>query len=166
MTLVSFLVLVHAVAAVLGVGGATFAEVLYAKALKDGIVDPSEQTLLKTIYSLLRVGFIALLVSGVSFLLLYKANGEVEKLWGTVLWAKIFITGVIGVNAVLLQAHAIPFKIGSAISFVSWYTAFFLGTLRGTISTDILTIFLFYGCAVLIGIFVLEQARVLLLKIT
>ncbi len=159
MDLLTFLILAHTIATVLGVGGATLIEVLLIRALKDGQMDPSEGNLMKGIYSVVRIGFVLALVTGVSFLVLYKLNGQTGQLWSAVLWAKMTVVSLIGLNALLLQAHAIPLKIGSGISFVSWYAALFLGVFLRNLNADYIVIMFFYVLAVIIGIVVLDYIR-------
>lgn len=154
-----FLILAHTIGAVLGVGGATLAEVLLIKALKDGNMDPLESNLMQGVYSVVRVGFVISLISGFSFLILYKVNGQIGQIWSPVLWAKMTVVFFIGLNAILLQAHAIPLKLGSAVSFVSWYIALFLGVFIRGLSAGYFTIILFYLVAVFIGIFILDWVR-------
>ena len=154
-----FLILAHTVGAVLGVGGATMAEVLLIKALKDGKMDPLESNLMQGVYSVIRVGFTISLISGFSFLILYKVNGQIGQIWNPVLWAKMTVVFSIGLNAILLQARAIHLKLGSAISFVSWYTALFLGVFIRDIPAGYFSIILVYLVAVFIGIFALDWVR-------
>ncbi len=154
-----FLILAHTVGAVLGVGGATLAEVLLIKALKDGNMDPLESNLMHGVYSVVRVGFVISLVSGFSFLILYKANGQIGQIWNPVLWAKMTVVFSIGLNAILLQARAIPVKLGSAISFVSWYTALFLGVFIRGLSVGYFSVIFVYLIVIIIGIFALDAVR-------
>lgn len=131
MDLYTFLVLSHVIGTVLGVGGATFAEVLIVRALRDGQVSIEESDLMKATYVVLRLGLFILFVSGFSFLLYYRLNGFESALYSPKLWAKLSIIVVLVVNAVLLHIHRIPLLLGSAISSVSWYAALVLGVWRG-----------------------------------
>jgi hypothetical protein len=131
MDLYTALVLAHVVGTVLGVGGATFAEVNLIRALKDGEITPEEGYLMRGVYAILRLGFFLLIVSGFGFLLYYRLHGMEEFLYSEKLWAKLTVIGVLSVNAILLQTHKIPLLWGSAISFVSWYMALALGVMRG-----------------------------------
>ena len=154
-----FLILAHTIGAVLGVGGATLAEVLLVKALKDGSMDPLESNLMHGVYSVVRVGFVISLMSGFSFLILYKINGQTGQIWSPVLWAKMTVVFFIGLNAILLQARAIPLKLGSAVSFVSWYTALFLGVFIRDLSAGYFSIIFVYLIALILGIFALDAIR-------
>ena len=127
MSIYTFLVISHIVGTVLGVGGATFAEILHTKALKDRVVTPEESSTLKVTYRVLRVGLLLTVLSGFSFLLFYRLTGQSELIFDPKLWAKLFIVIVIMINALLLQAKAVPFWLGSAVSLTSWYGALVLG---------------------------------------
>lgn len=122
-----FLIIVHIVGTIIGVGGATMIEVTLNKALEDGTVSEDEQGILKPTYTVVRVGLALALFSGFGFLLLYKFWGDVASLYNPVLWAKTLIIAMIGVNTLLLQAKKIGLYWGSAISFASWWMAAILG---------------------------------------
>ena len=126
----TILILVHLLGTILGVGGATFAEIFYLKALKDGEFTPEEGATLKTIYSVLRIGLILGVLSGFGFLLLYRFTGQEEQLLDPKLWAKMTVLVILVVNALLLQLHRIPLWLGASLSITSWYTAMVLGAWR------------------------------------
>ena len=116
-----FVTISHIVGTVLGVGGATFAEIFYLKTDKNGSVA----------YTVMRIGMIILVLSGFGYLLLLRFSGQEQYIYSPRLWAKLTITLVILVNALLLQIHKLPTKVGSAISLTSWYAALVLGAWRG-----------------------------------
>lgn len=124
------LTILHVIGTVLGVGGATFAEIFYIRAKLDGVIDPQEGGFLKTTYMVLRIGMVLLLVSGFGYLLYLRLNDITQALYGAKLWTKLIITMVIVVNALLLQFRKVPFWLGSAISLASWYTAMAYGIMR------------------------------------
>ncbi|HEX9608675.1 MAG TPA: hypothetical protein VGA06_00480 [Candidatus Paceibacterota bacterium] len=126
-----FLILVHIVGTVLGVGGATFAEIFLLKSLRDGVVDPHETSTLRTVYMVLRIGLTLAIISGFGFLVLYRLEGHASYLYNEALWAKIVIILVILVNALVLTAHRVPMWLGSALSLTSWYAALIVGYLIG-----------------------------------
>jgi len=122
----------HVVGTVLGVGGATMAEIFYLKAMRDdGKIDEKEGGFLKVVYSVLRWGMVLLVLSGFGFLILYRIQGVEERLYNPRLWAKLVLTLIIVINALLLQTRKISFPWGSAISLTSWYAALVLGLWRG-----------------------------------
>jgi len=153
----------HIIGTVLGVGGATFAEFFYMKALKDGHVDPEEGDFLKATYRMLRIGMVLLILSGFGFFVLYRINGRAELLYDPRFLAKVTLTAIIFFNALLLQTKKMPLWLGSALSFTSWYGALVLGAWRG-IDASYLAIIAWYAGAVLGVAFVLHIIRKLYLK--
>lgn len=160
MDLYTFLVIVHLIGAVLGVGGATFIEIFINKALADGTVDPTESSFLKTTYRVVRIGLILSLLSGFGFLLMYKLTGQNFKLYNPILWAKMTMIVIIAVNAVLLEMRKINLFWGSAFSFVSWYSVLIISPfLSGAPKFSYLEVVFGYIVAVLVGAVVLDIIR-------
>lgn len=150
-----FLTILHIIGTVLGVGGATFAEIFAQKALKDGHIDSSEGAFLKATYTAMRIGMVLLLLSGFGYFILFRLTGREELLYLPRFWAKMTITFIILFNAVLLQTRKIPFWLGSAISLTSWYAALVLGVLRG-LKASYITIMVWYVVAVMFVAFVIH----------
>ncbi|MEK7531818.1 MAG: hypothetical protein AAB545_02740 [Patescibacteria group bacterium] len=146
---------------ILGTGGATMIEILLAKALKDGVVDPLESDFLRATYRVVRVGLLLSVFSGFGFLLLYEFSGQTARLYNPVLWAKLTIILIILANALLLQARKINLFWGSAFSFVSWWTAVLLGILltNGSYALSYPSIMFYYLIAVFLGAGILEACR-------
>ena len=48
-------------------------------------------------------------------------------MFSPILWAKIIIVVMIGVNALMLQARLMPLYWGASLSFVSWWMAALFG---------------------------------------
>ncbi|MDP3993575.1 MAG: hypothetical protein U1C57_00365 [Candidatus Doudnabacteria bacterium] len=138
MTWEIFVTISHIVGTVLGVGGATFAEIFYLKGDKNGSVA----------YTVMRVGMIILLLSGFGYLLLLRFSGQEQYIYSPRLWAKLTITLIILINALLLQVHRLPIAVGSAVSLTSWYAALILGTWRG-LHAGYLEIIAWYAVAIL-----------------
>lgn len=156
----TLLIIVHIVGTILGVGGATFVEIFLNKALKDGQVDPTEGSFLKTTYTVVRVGLVLALISGFGFLLLYQLNGQVFKLYNPLLWAKLTMVLVIAFNAVLLQAHKISLYWGSALSFVTWYAVALVGIfLTNAKMFSYFEVMSVYAILVVVGAFILDRIR-------
>lgn len=154
----TILIISHIVGTVLGVGGATFAEIFYLKAIKDGEVDPTEGSFLSTTYFILRTGIVVLVLSGFGMLALKVAEGASAYLYNPVIWAKLTITILIVTNALLLQARAIPSWLGFSLSLTSWYAAMILGLWRG-LDASYVSIMLSYAAWVLVIGFLLEGIR-------
>jgi len=159
----TFLIVTHIIGAVLGVGGTTFAEIFYLKALKDGVIDPMESDWLRTVSAVLRVGTVIILFSGFALVFWNVINGNSEYLYNTRLWAKLSITIIIVVNALLLHARAIPLWLGFSLSFTSWYAALILGIWSG-LNASFVQIMLYYVGFVIIMGFVLDFIKKIYLK--
>jgi hypothetical protein len=127
MEIESFVVIAHIIGTVLGVGGATMIEAHLGSALKDKIYSADEQSLLAIDYTVVRIGLIICILSGFSFLLIDKFEGNTKYLYSPKLWAKLLMVIIIGINTLLLQAHKINLYWGSAFSFVSWWVAALIG---------------------------------------
>lgn len=158
MTFYELVVIMHVVGTVFGVGAATFAEIYYTRFNSDDIITDDERKTLATTYFMMRVGLFLLVVSGFIFLLYFRLTEHVAILTSPSFWAKLTITGVLVGNALLLQAHLIPFAIGTTISLVSWYGALVLGVI-GKTSFTYLEILTGYVAAILTVGILLELVR-------
>src|SRR3989344_6656155 len=117
----------HIVGTVLGVGATTFAEIFYLKFLKDGEIDPLENDILKVFYQIIRLGLVILVFSGFGYLIMWRLN----FLGPQVFFSDRFIAKITVIVVLLTAAFAINFrlinlKVGSAITFTSWYMALIL----------------------------------------
>ncbi len=153
-----FLTTVHIIGTALGVGGATFAEIFYMKAMKDGHVDPMESDFLKATYRVLRIGMVLLILSGFGYFLLFRIEGKEFLLYNDRFLAKLALTAIIFFNALLLQTRKIPLWLGSSLSITSWYTALVLGVWRG-IPASLFAITAWYIVAVLVMAVLLHYIR-------
>jgi len=154
----TFLIITHIIGTVLGAGGATFAEVFYLKAKRDGVIEPLEVDYLKTSYLILRIGLFILIISGFGFLLLYRLAGYGEGLLNPKLWAKLTIVAILIINAFLIQIRKIPMWLGASVSLTSWYGALILGAWR-TLETPFISIMIVYVVAVFVVAGILELIR-------
>ena len=157
----TFLIITHLIGTVLGVGGATFAEIFYLKAKKDGIIEPLEIDHLRTIYFVLRIGLFISMITGLSFLLFYYLIGASELLLNPKLWAKLLIVAILIFNAVLIKFKKIPMWLGASISLTSWYGAMILGAWR-TLNVSFINIIIIYIIAIFIVAGILEFIKKLL----
>lgn len=153
-----FLTIAHIIGTALGVGGATFAEIFYLKAMKDGHVDPMESDFLKATYRILRIGMVLLILSGFGYFLMFRIEGKEFLLYNDRFLAKLALTAIIFFNALLLQTRKIPLWLGSSLSITSWYTALVLGTWRG-LHASLFTITAWYIVAVLVMAVLLHFIR-------
>lgn len=159
MTWHTFLTISHIIGTVLGAGGATFAEILSFQALRDGVTDPSETALLRTVYRMLRIGLIILILSGFGYMLFYRLTGNVEMLYAPRILAKLTILVLALAGVIAWQAKMVPSWLGSAGSIVSWYALIILGTWR-ELGASYITIMLFYAivlCAASVALFLIHN---------
>ena len=157
----TFLIITHLIGTVLGVGGATFAEIFYLKAKKDGIIEPLEIDHLRTIYFVLRIGLFISIITGFSFLLFYYLIGASELFLNPKLWAKLLIVTILVLNAFLIKFKKIPMWLGASISLTSWYGAMILGAWR-TLNVSFINIIIIYIIAIFIVAGILEFIKKLL----
>ena len=140
------LVIMHLLGFALGVGGATIADILFFRFLKDSKISEKESSVLSVMSQTIWLGLLILVLSGIG---LYIPNTEVLNESVRFL-VKTTIVGIIVLNGAFLNLYVAPhllkisFKdsltktcsinnlrkfafVSGAISFVSWYTAFILG---------------------------------------
>ena len=161
------LIVLHIVATILGVGGATMIEIHLNKALRDGTMDAVERSFLGSDFYVTRVGMTLGFLTGMGFVIEYWMYDQLFRLNSGVFWAKMTIFLIIVVNAYLLHKHKIGLYWGSAFSFVSWWTVMFLGmflsnsvaVLPGKAFVSFLLVMLMYGVTVMIGAQLLHMIR-------
>jgi hypothetical protein len=159
MDLFKILLIAHILGGVVGVGAATFLEIFLNKSLRDGSMDVPEREFMRTTASTLRAGLFISIFTGVGLILSYRINDQLHRLYDPVLWAKFTILFVLMVNGILLQMRRIPLLIGSAVSFVSWYSVFILGLLVSGPAYPYVTVVYYYVIALFLGGTLLETIR-------
>jgi uncharacterized membrane protein len=142
----SYVTLLHLLGFAIGVGGATISDILFLRFLKDFKITIEEKEILKVMSQIVWVGLFIIVISGIGLFL-----PESERLLDSAKFlTKMVVIGVIIINGALLNLLITPklltiawktngidirsttrmsawaFVFG-AVSFVSWYTAFFLG---------------------------------------
>lgn len=150
----------HIVGTVLGAGGATFAGIFLHSAKEDGVVDDTESRFLQLTYWVLRLGLIVLVVSGFGYLLYFRLSGFEERLYSPRLWAKLILTAILLINAILLQVRAVPLWFGGAISIVSWYSALVLGAWRSMDLSNWTLLILYLVIVSLVALFLRQREMV------
>ena len=148
----------HIVGTVLGVGGATFAELFYYQATKSGGFDPAAGKYLAITYKVLRIGLILLVLSGFGYLLLLRLEGSAQYIYSPRVWAKLVFTAAILVNAILMQTKKIPMSLGTSVSLVSWYAALTVGAWRG-LPASFWQIMLVYAALIIFVTLIKKRAR-------
>jgi len=125
------LVIAHVAGAILGVGGATIAEVNVMRALKKDGISEDEKYLMHGTYMVIRIGTLLALLSGVALIWwIYLVEGRDWPLYSAKIWVKDVMLLVIVFNAWFLTKRWIPLWLGSALSFTSWWGATILGLWR------------------------------------
>lgn len=129
MDIYTIIILLHVAGTILGVGGATIAEVSIHKALKDGTVSVDEKALLHGTYTVLRVGMGLIILSAVLMIWYHTANDTIRILLSDRILFKGLLFTVIVCNAVAISKHWVPLWLGAGISFTSWWMAAGLGVI-------------------------------------
>lgn len=158
MDLHTFLVLLHVIGTVLGVGGATMAEVNVVQALRDGKVDVNEKRMMHANYTVIRVGTVFILISAALLVWWHLSQGNTWVLTSGKVWAKEIMTIAIVVNAVALSRKWVPLWLGASISFVSWWAATILGVWR-QVPFSFWTILMTYIVTIGVAAFLLHHIR-------
>lgn len=127
MDIYTFIIFLHVAGTILGVGGATVAEVQIHKALKDGSVSADEGALLHGTYRVLRVGMLLIIISVLGMLWHHYTNDTLGRLLNEKVWFKEFLFLIIIINAVSISNRWVPLWLGAAISFTGWWMATILG---------------------------------------
>jgi len=153
-----FLVMVHVAGTILGVGGATLAEVFYVLALKDKKVDASEKLLMHANYKVIRVGLALAVISGIALVWWWVSQGNPWPLESPKMWVKDIMVVVIIINAVMISRRWVPMWLGAALSFTSWWGATILGLWR-MIPYSFVEIVIGYVVAVFVVAAILEGIK-------
>lgn len=147
MDIYTLIVLLHVVGTILGVGGATVAELQITRALGDKKLHPDERALLHVNYGLIRVGMATLLVSVLGMYWYFAMTGSNVLFTSEKLWIKELMFVAIIINAFALQKRWVPLWLGASISFTSWWGAALLG-LAGELTYTFMTYIAVYIAAI------------------
>ena len=164
MDLYTFLTIAHIFGTVLGVGGATFAEIFYIQFKKSGQADFHENPVLKTCLSVLRWGLVILAFSGVSMLIMWRLNFLGPDVFFVPRFlAKMSVVLILLTVSLAINFKFINFELGSSISTASWYSAMILGLWR-TLDASYFIIMIGYVVTVAFLHFVLQLIRFKVLR--
>lgn len=166
------LVILHLLGFALGLGGATVTDLFFFKFLRDFKISTWESRVLHEVSHLIWIGLAILIASGVALWL-----PEMEALnQASKFIAKVIVVGVVTLNGVFLNLFISPKMIhisfgeehvkypgqlhtlrklafaSGAISIVSWYTAFILGSVPKSQPLTFLQIMIIYLALVCTGI--------------
>lgn len=145
-----FILIAHAFAVAVGVGGATITDVFFFKFLKDSKISVREAKIMRVLSEVIWSALLVIVFTGVLLYLPHAARlNETPKFL-----VKVIAVAVLILNGVLLNLYLTPqltkisfgerhrhekgelFHIrkiafaSGAVSITSWYTAFLLGSLR------------------------------------
>jgi uncharacterized membrane protein len=170
--------LLHLLGFALGVGGATISDIMFFKFLKDFKISEVEEKILRIMSQVIWVGLFIAVVSGIG---LYLPNTETLNESSKFL-VKSTIILIITLNGALLNLYISPNLVkmsftenvvnvkksatfrkiafaSGAVSFVSWYTAFILGSLKSVPLTylELLSVYVGLVLIAIIGSQILEK---------
>ena len=152
------LVILHLIGMSFGVVGASISDMLFFKAIKDGVIDKREFAIFQFFGKIIWAGLFIAVVSGIGFLVWYVAqditvagSGD-AKIDNPKIWAKVTIVGIIALNGLVLHRRILPLlrdSVGKplvktdimkhltlvltsgAVSITSWWSAFMIGAWSG-----------------------------------
>ena len=166
----NLIVIIHLFGFALGLGGATYSDILLMKFLKDFKISPKEANVINTLSQTIWIGVAVLTISGVA---IFLSDAEAYMSSAKFL-SKMTIFLILVINGLLLHLYMLPrvkhisfehdkkeypeltrlrkgaFLMG-AVSLVSWYAAFVLGGLRD-LDYSYQQIMSIYGVTLLIAI--------------
>jgi len=155
----TILVISHIVGTILGVGGATIAEVNIVTALRnDGKISQDERAHMHANYAVIRVGTFLVVVSGALLVWWHFSQGNDWVFTSSKVWFKDFLLLSIVLNALFITKRLIPLWLGSAVSFTSWWLATILGMWRNQ-PFSFFELFIGYVVLVLVVAGILESIR-------
>lgn len=155
----TFLKLSHIIGTVLGVGGSTFAEIFYTKFQGDKKTNVFEHEVLKICVSVIRIGLVILVFSGLGLLILWRlAYLGPDVFYSSRFLAKMTVVVILLFVTLLVNFRFINLELGSSIATASWYAAMVLGIWRH-LNVSYFVIMLAYGLFVFMVFLLLAFAR-------
>jgi hypothetical protein len=116
------LVGIHALGALVGAGGVTFAEVAYSKAIADGKIVERERDYFHRSYWALRWGMTTVLLSGIALIVVqYLLPDSPEAVLYAPLWMQNSLALIITASAWFMTRKYISWWLGSSIAFAGWW---------------------------------------------
>ena len=103
----------------LGVGASTIAIVNFFVAIWDGKIDEHERKMMGVVYIILRIVMVLLLLTSITFLMLYYASGTPFSIFFGQVWT---LLAILYTNAILMTYKKMPSAFGPAIQASAWYT--------------------------------------------
>lgn len=122
------LTILQSVAISLGVGVSTVTLISFLYAIKDGVIDHKERSLLGLMYTVLRVAMVLILITVIALLYLNARETSSISLSPAVAMQIILVVALF-VNAVLMKVRIMPSQFGPALQAATWYTLGFMSAL-------------------------------------
>jgi hypothetical protein len=148
----TYLVLLHLIGLVVGLGSVTTLDIYLLKFLRGDTVTKSDAHLVDLVAKLAGIGLLCLWISGIGFLIYASVMGNLQPLTSPKVQAKLLVVGILTVNGAFLHFKVLPqveravgrplfcrsgersdriwMRVCGAVSAASWWTPFFLGTIR------------------------------------
>jgi hypothetical protein len=179
----SFLILGHIIGTAIGVGGATIADVLFFRSIRDGKISQDEFLTMKLLSRIIMAGFMLLVISGLGFFILLWLNTGSLAGMPDRMSAKLYIVAIIFLNSRILAYKVLPLiknSVGKniqpilernsflvltsgSVSIISWYSALLLGSWR-EIPFSFIQILGIYICVLVVTCIVTNSIGVKRLK--
>lgn len=147
-------VILQAVGAILGAGGAVWGEITYFQAIRDGRIDRAEREHLGVIARALRWGMLVLLLSSIALVLLaFIVESPVQLAVTPSYWALMTFALAVIWASWALSRRKVAFWFGSAVAFTGWWMMALLALGRfPALSYGAMLAFAVVACAIIAGI--------------
>ena len=163
--LTTALVLAQAAGAVVGAGGAIFAELSYFRVMKDGVIDSAERAHLVILARSLRWGMFVVLGSSVGLVIIaFASDAPIQPALTSAYWTLMTITLAVILSSWALSRRKVSFVIGSAVAFTGWWFITLLSFAQFPPMSFGASLALYIVAVAIIGV-VLAYARMLTRKI-
>lgn len=148
-TFLSIFLLLQAIGAIIGAGGAVVGELFYFRAVRDGRIDTAEREQMMVVAKALRWGMILLLISSIALVLIdFIYVVPYQPALTSVYWVEMTIALVVIIASWSLSRRKIEHWLGAAAVFTGWWFLALLTLGHMTIIT--------YGAS--IGVYVVATA--------
>ncbi len=120
--LATLLAIIHGLGAAFGVGGVTYAEVTYTKAIADNRITDRERDYFAKSFWALRWGMTTVLLSGIALIIVqYFLPDSPDTVLYAPLWMQNTLALVVTLSAWLMARKYISWWLGSSIAFAGWW---------------------------------------------
>jgi FtsH-binding integral membrane protein len=120
--LIPYVVMLHTIGALIGVGVTTFAEIFYMEAASDGRIDHHERKYLRRMFRALTFGLGRVLVTGVGLIVLeYLVPDAAQDVLVAPFWALETFTVLIIFFGLRISQKKAPWWLASAAILAAWW---------------------------------------------